>query len=117
MKEETSKQVQHDPEVEKKHPQMDHMKEMNEEHDHHSHEMSHEMHQKEMNEDHSSHHSDHDAHMHHMDHGDMGHDMAFHAYGKFQTEILAFIGFGYPDHCSITNDGIRVAISIYFSRI
>ena len=81
MKEETSKQVQHDPEVEKKHPQMDHMKEMNEEHDHHSHEMSHEMHhdhemhQKEMKEDHSSHHSDHDAHMHHMDHGDMGHDM------------------------------------------
>lgn len=75
MKEETSKQVQHDPEVGKKHPQMDHMKEMNEEHDHHSHEMSHEMHQKEMNEDHSSHHSDHDAHMHHMDHGDMGHDM------------------------------------------
>lgn len=81
MKEETSKQVQHDPEVEKKHPQMDHMKEMNEEHDHHSHEMSHEMHhdhethQKEMKEDHSSHHSDHDAHMRHMDHGDMGHDM------------------------------------------
>ena len=81
MKEETSKQVQHDPESEKKHPQMDHMKEMNEEHDHHSHEMSHEMHhdhethQKVMKEDHSSHHSDHDAHMHHMDHGDMGHDM------------------------------------------